>query len=145
MTIPAFEATGNLPVGIYLATLDEGQARFGSSNATRQALYVRLRRIHQLAASTGCLARFVIFGSFVTAEPLPNDVDVFMLMTDDFDVAQTVGETQILFDHLRADAYYGCSVFWMRRLAAFGGEQATLEHWQICRDGSRRGIVEITP
>jgi hypothetical protein len=30
-------------------------------------------------------------------------------------------------------------------LAALGGEQATIEHWQIKRDGDLRGIVEIVP
>jgi hypothetical protein len=27
-------------------------------------------------------------------------------------------------------------VFWLRRLAAFGGEQAAIEGWQIKRDGN---------
>ena len=31
----------------------------------------------------------------------------------------------------------------VRRPAAFGGEQATIEFWQTKRDGGRRGIVEI--
>jgi hypothetical protein len=26
-----------------------------------------------------------------------------------------------------------------------GGEQAMIEHWQIRREGGRRGIVEIIP
>jgi hypothetical protein len=30
-------------------------------------------------------------------------------------------------------------------LAALGGEQEAIEHWQIKRDGSQRGIVEIVP
>jgi hypothetical protein len=37
------------------------------------------------------------------------------------------------------------SVFWVRRLAALGGEQATIEHWQIKRNGDLRGIIEIIP
>jgi len=35
-------------------------------------------------------------------------------------------------------------VFWVRRLAAFGGEQAAVEYWQVTREGGRRGIVEIS-
>ncbi len=42
-----------------------------------------------------------------------------------------------------ADAHFGASVFWLRRPAAFGGEQATIEFWQTRRDGRLRGIVEI--
>lgn len=64
-------------------------------------------------------------------------------MEDSFDYGQTSGETRLLFDHRTAQDYFGCSVFWIRRLAAFDGEQATIEHWQIKRDGSLRGIIEI--
>jgi len=31
------------------------------------------------------------------------------------------------------------------RLAALGGKEAAIEHWQIKRDGGRRGIVEVVP
>lgn len=33
---------------------------------------------------SGNLARFIVFGSFVTAKPAPNDVDIFLLMEDSF-------------------------------------------------------------
>jgi len=29
-------------------------------------------------------------------------------------------------------------------MAAFGGEQSLIEDWQIKRDGTKRGIVEVT-
>ena len=35
------------------------------------------------------------------------------------------------------------SVFWLRRLTALGGEEQAIAGWQIKRDGTRRGIVEI--
>ncbi|HEX7376404.1 MAG TPA: hypothetical protein VF278_04795 [Pirellulales bacterium] len=35
------------------------------------------------------------------------------------------------------------SVFWTRRFAAVGGEQAMIEFWQVRRDGGKRGIIEI--
>jgi hypothetical protein len=31
----------------------------------------------------------------------------------------------------------------MRQMAAIGGQQAEIEDWQIKRDGTERGIVEI--
>lgn len=89
------------------------------------------------------MARFVVFGSFITAKREPNDIDVFMIMDDDFEVERVVGEVRLLFDHATAQAHFGCSVFWIRRLAALGGEQAAIEDWQIKRDGTQRGIVEI--
>jgi predicted nucleotidyltransferase len=141
--LPDFLPDGNMPAGVYQATMDETGRRLGSTNRTRQILFQRLERIRQLAQNTQHLARFIVFGSFVTAKPDPNDLDVFLLMDDAFNSGQLHGETQILFDHLAADAHFGCSVFWVRRLAAFGGEQATIEHWQICRGGGSRGIIEV--
>jgi hypothetical protein len=85
----------------------------------------------------------IVFGSFVTSKPDPNDVDVFLLMDDAFDVATVAGEARLVFDHAAADTYFGASVFWIRRLAAFEGEQAAVEYWQVKRDGQRRGIIEI--
>ena len=58
-------------------------------------------------------------------------------------MGQPTGEARILFDHAAAQAHFGASVFWIRRLAAINGEQETIEYWQIKRDGSKRGIVEI--
>jgi len=143
MAIPDFAEVGNLPLGIYAATIAEVRQRFGTQGPLRRSLAGRMERIHALAAATGSLGRFIVFGSFVTAKPDPNDVDIFMLMNDDFDASCLSGETRLVFDHMAADAYFGCSVFWIRRLAAFGGEQATIEHWQNCRDGARRGIIEV--
>ncbi len=105
----------------------------------------RLNRIYQLAASTGHLARFVVFGSFVTAEEYPNDVDVVLLMEDTFDLASVTDEAALVFQHMEADAYFGASVFWTRRSGAIGGEQAMIAYWQVRRDGGQRGIVEIIP
>lgn len=89
--------------------------------------------------------RFVVFGSFVTDKPEPNDVDIFLLMEDMFDVGQLTDEARILFEHASAQAHFGASVFWLRRLAALDGEQAAVEYWQLKRDGTQRGIVEIVP
>ena len=84
-----------------------------------------------------------MFGSFVTAKPDPGDVDIFMLMEDSFDANQVRGEAALIFDHLAGQNVEGASVFWIRRLAALGGEQEALEHWQTKRDKTRRGIVEV--
>jgi hypothetical protein len=53
------------------------------------------------------------------------------------------GGAAIIFDHQAAQNIEGASVFWIRRLAAIGGEQAALEYWQIKRDKMLRGIVEV--
>ncbi len=143
MTLPQFTESGDLPVGIHQASLQEALDCFGVATPQRIAVSERLRRVYQLAAATGHLSRFVVFGSFVTDKPDPNDVDVLMIMDNSFDAAAIQGESALVFDHAAADAHFGASVFWVRRLAAFGGEQAMVEYWQVKRGGDRRGIVEI--
>ncbi|HEX5443852.1 MAG TPA: hypothetical protein VFW87_08490 [Pirellulales bacterium] len=144
MALPAFNDDGDLPPGVYCATLREVRARFGEGSAQREAVAERLDRIYWLAQSTGKVTRFVVFGSFVTDEPYPNDVDIVMLMDDTFDLGVVSDDVALLFHHADADAYFGASIFWTRELAALGGAQDMIEYWQTRRDGRLRGIVEIT-
>jgi len=60
-----------------------------------------------------------------------------MLMEDGFDASQLEREAALLFDHPAAQSYFGASVFWVRRLAALGGETAAIEFWQTKRAGGR--------
>jgi len=140
---PEFDDNGDLPVEIYQATIDQVVLHFGTGSVQRQLVARRLQRIFKLAISTGQVARFIVFGSFVTAKTEPGDVDIFMLMEDSFDSNQVRGEAVIVFDHQGAQNVLGASVFWIRRLAAIGGESEALEHWQIKRGNARRGIVEV--
>ena len=141
--LPPLGKDGDLPLGIYRVTLRETLRRFGKGSRQRFAVAQRLERIYRVSVGTGRLARFVVFGSFVSAKREPADVDVFLLMEDTFDMRQLSGEARVLFDHAAAQAYFGASVFWLRRLAALGGEEQAIAGWQIKRDGTCRGIIEI--
>jgi len=143
LTLPAFDSNGDLPIGIHPATLRELSTRFGQQNRTREIVFGRLERIARIAKRTGHLARMIVYGSFVTAKPEPNDVDVFLIFDETFDSSMCDVETLLLLDHAAADAHFGASVFWLRRPAVYGGEQAAIEFWQTRRDGLLRGIVEI--
>lgn len=143
MSFPNFNAEGDLPVGVYRASLQEVTQHFGASTTKRLQVARRLERIYNIASAAGKIAHFIIFGSFVTDKPDPNDVDIFIIMENDFDANTLVGEARLLFDHLLCQAYFGASVFWIRRMAALGSEQSAIEDWQIKRDGNKRGIVEV--
>ena len=144
MPLPHLNSTGELPEGVHQATMDEILAQFGDGTPQRQAATARLRRIYQLAHATGKLERLILFGSYITAKPDPNDIDIVLVMRNDFDVHACEEETRILFDHPRAVEAFGASVFWVRPLLLL---LETLEefiaHWQIKRDQTRRGIVEV--
>jgi len=143
MALPPFTENGDLPVGVYRVSLQEILERFGAGSPHRRIIGFRLERIYRVASTTGHLARFVVFGSFITSKPEPNDVDAFMLMADEFNAELLSGEAQALFDHTAAQDQFGASVFWSRRLAVLGDEQQVIEDWQIKRDKTRRGIIEI--
>lgn len=66
-----------------------------------------------------------------------------MLMENSFAVDELPEELKVIFDHEQAQNYEGASIFWIRRLAALDGEDATIAHWQIKRDSNKRGIVEV--
>ncbi len=123
MALPAFNEEGDLPPGVHPARLQEVLERFGLGSVQRRAVAERLSRLYQLVAS----ARFVIFGSFVTAKAEPNDVDIVLLMEDTFDLAAVAGEAALVFEHMEGGTRFGASVFWTRRSAALGGEQAMVE------------------
>jgi hypothetical protein len=145
MFLPDFDNRGDLPEGVHRAALAEVLARFGRGTTARQAATASLLRIHDIAKGTGKLQRFVIFGSYVTAKAEPNDVDVVLVMDDDFRFEECRDETRDLFIHDQATAKFGGSVFWVRPAAILTGTlEGFIAHWQVKRDKSRRGIVEVT-
>jgi len=84
MVLPRFNKAGDLPPGVYQATLDEVVERFGAARGRRNICTRRLLHVYALVERTGHLQRFIIFGSYVTATPDPNDVDVVLVMDDAF-------------------------------------------------------------
>jgi hypothetical protein len=81
------------------------------------------------------LQRFVIFGSYVTAKPNPNDVDVILIMDDAFRLENCPMESRGLFDHAVAQARFGASIFWMRPALLIGetAREVSLAPWSwIC-------------
>jgi Family of unknown function (DUF6932) len=142
-SLPALGQDGDRPSGIYSTTLRTTVEYFGKGTRQRIAVAQRLERIYRIAIGTGQLARFVVFGSFITAKKEPADVDVFLLMENSFDMGKLTGEARVLFNHAAAQAHFGASVFWLRRLAALGGEEEAISGWQMKRDGTQRGIIEI--
>jgi hypothetical protein len=141
---PDFNSSGDLPPGLHRGSLAAVLAHFVGGSEQRRIVAQRLERIHRLAIGTGALARFIIFGSFITDKAAPNDVDLFLVMADHFDVATVAGETRYVFDHMAAHNLLGASVFWIPRAACIGGEDSAVLDWQIKRDGTTRGIVEVT-
>ena len=144
MLPPEFDSQGNLPVDVHRASLDEVIARFGHGTSQRQHVTTRLIRVYELASKTAKLKRFIIFGSYVTAKSDPNDVDIILIMDDDFTQQECTVEASPLFDHLHAQQAFGASVFAIRpSQILLETVDSFITHWQIRRDNGRRGIVEV--
>lgn len=105
---------------------------------------IKLRFLYDLSSTTHHLARFLVFGSFVSGKRAPRDVDIILVMAEAFRVEDTSREAQTLFSHADAEARFGASIFWIREGSLMPAEMAEfLDTWQIGRDGRRRGLLEI--
>jgi hypothetical protein len=143
MLWPDFNALGDLPIGVYRATMAEVIAHFGRGTTQRVAITARLERVYELARRTGHVQRFIIFGSYVTEEPNPRDVDIFLVMRGGFQPRDAPPEAQSLFQHDTAQSEFGASIFWVNAETSFADTEDLIIGWQTRRDLQRRGIVEV--
>lgn len=89
------------------------------------------------------VGRVIVFGSYVSSKAEPNDVDLFVVMNDEFDLAAVAGEAKMLFDHLVTQAHFGASIFWVRRASCYPSEEEMVTGWGTKRDGKVCGVVEV--
>ena len=144
MPLPNLNHAGELPEGIHPATIDEIVAQFGSGTEQRIIVTERLQRIYQLAKDTGHLQQLIVFGSYITAKPKPNDIDVVIIFDDDFDMAACSEDVKKLLNHQQAATEFGASVFWIRPSLLFlETVDEFIAGWQVKRDGTHRGIIEV--
>ncbi len=143
MTFPEFNENGDLPIGVYAATLQKILDHFGQGSLQRQLVAQRLAKIYHLADATGKLSRCIIYGSFITAKENPNDVDIFLVMKDDFSKNSYAGDIRRIFEHLQTENKLKASIFWMLEMSVAVNEKVFIDGWQNKRDGTKRGIVEV--
>ena len=143
MVLPELTSEGDLPEGVQVTDWQEFRARFGAGTARRVWLFGRLQALVGLTAQTGKLRRVFVWGSFVTAKPAPKDVDILLLMDEDFEVERIAAPAQIVFDAVRAKLLFESDVFWAR--ASIGEEvlRLWLDTYQISRTFQNHDIVEL--
>src|SRR5207244_4004813 len=97
--------------------------------------------------ATGRMERFIHFGSYITAKPVPQDIDVVLIMRDAFVPDGYDEETRSVFDHQQAGSRWGASLFWTTPsgLLLVGDVADFIAGWGIKRDRTQRGVVEIVP
>ena len=142
--IPEFQKDGNIPKGLYKATLQEVREVFGTGSAKRKLLIGNLENIIELAKSTGKLERVIIWGSFISNKDFPQDIDLLLIMRGDFDLDANPPEVKRIFDYVQGRIVFNADIFWTKSSI---GEEAIglwIETYQMTRDFESRGIVEVT-
>lgn len=82
MPIPAPNADGFLPTGVFDCSLAEVRARFGSfqGNDSRPRLFARLEELIAAMQRSGLFEEVLLDGSFVSTKPAPNDIDLVAVL-----------------------------------------------------------------
>lgn len=82
MPIPALNADGLLPTGVFDCTLAEVRTRFGSfqESDARPKLFGKLDELLAAMQSSGLFEHLLLDGSFVTGKPTPNDIDLVAVL-----------------------------------------------------------------
>jgi len=142
VVLPELNADGELPPGVHIADWAEFESRFGVSSPRRLWLSGRLQAIMRLATESGQLRRVFVWGSFVTAKPAPRDLDILLIVGEDFEVDRISGPARAVFDSARAKLLFESDIFWAP--ASIGQEllDLWLDTYQTSRSFRKRGIVE---
>ena len=82
MPIPALNADGLLPTGIFDCSLSDVRERFGNFQGidARQRQFARLEELVGAMQRSGLFEALLLDGSFVTAKPSPNDIDLVAVL-----------------------------------------------------------------
>lgn len=88
MTIPDFKENGWLPKGIHDTTVDEMMERFGHSSGSdwRHNFMIKLLEYINEAKQCEFIKFLIINGSFISNKLKPNDIDIVVVLTEDFDL-----------------------------------------------------------
>lgn len=94
--IPPFNEHGWLPDGIHDCTLDEAAERFGAfqSSDRRPLLWTRFTEFVAESKSCGMVEAIIADGSFVTAKPDPNDIDIVVVVARSHDFSIDLAPAQ---------------------------------------------------
>jgi hypothetical protein len=139
--IPAFDAGGNLPPGIYSASWDEIVTRYATNTRRRELTDGLLDALRSLKRA-GCRTAY-LDGSFVTAKELPGDFDACWEIAG-VDAGRLDREL-LDFSNRRAaqKTRYGGELFPAETAAEPAGK-SFLDYFQHDRDtGEPKGVIVI--
>jgi Family of unknown function (DUF6932) len=130
--LPAFDDFGYLPPGIHPCGIDELVARFGTGSPEREVETKELLDFLTWTRNMG-VERVIINGSYVSAQPAPNDVDIVILPSSKFRGALDWLEQEVRWPFLQV---------------LVAADDADLSNWSLDdfgtdRIGRAKGVVEV--
>ncbi|MCC7528858.1 MAG: hypothetical protein IT342_10065 [Candidatus Melainabacteria bacterium] len=132
--IPQFDKRGNLPPGIYAATLKEIEHKVAST-VNRMRLFSGLKRLLENLKAAGCTT-FYLDGSFITDKEEPNDYDCTW---DPTGVTAAIDQDILKPLELRKAKYLGDIFVYTPEHGGF----PYLEYFQRDQDDNSKGIIKI--
>jgi hypothetical protein len=141
--LPDFTANGLLPPGIHIATVEEFKTRlvFFARSDRRYRIFDKLLELYHEARRSGIVKRFLVGGSFITAQAEPNDFDCILVMDPTIVGRDLLPMEYNLMSQRMTRRRFGGDVFSLREGTQVLDEY--LEFFQRTRSEERVGIVEI--
>ena len=141
--IPSYDARGNLPPGLHVATWQQFESRFGY-NSYRRELLRGLKKGMSILKQAGC-ERIYVDGSFIATKKYPGDFDVCWDATNvDIDLLDNLEPVFLELSHPRKsqkDKFGG--EFFPADVPATPSGQVFKDFFQVDRDGNPKGLVVI--
>ncbi len=145
MSLPQLNESGHLPPGIHDASLGEMTEQFGQSSRRRELLgnlgqYLAELRQWQLAQA------ILVDGSFVTDIAEPNDVDLVLVLRDDYDLTRSVSPFEYnLRSRRRVQRTFGLDLFVVRPNSVDYDRFVDFFSQVRNQPGQIKGIVRVQP
>lgn len=138
--LPEFDKNGNLPPGIHVATIDEIIERFCRPRYTKRGpLSDQLRTFFEFVSDFA--VGIYIDGSYITTKLVPSDVDIAVILTDDFDYQSNFGWRLLAYKRNKHKHHLDIFPFKLEEQRDFLAKW--LDDWCIDGDGNRRGIIYV--
>src|ERR1043166_1522969 len=144
--IPPFNDSGCLPEGIYDCMMEEAASRFGvfHSSDRRPQLWAKVIEFMRELTICDFIEAVLIDGSFVTATPEPNDIDLVVIAASSHDFSADLPPTAYsLLAHHRVRSQFGFDIVVVQN-GSENFKQAAAFFQQIKqRPGMKKGILRI--
>jgi hypothetical protein len=142
--IPELDARGLLPVGIHATSLTECLLRFGNGSARRRQAGLLLEAMVNAARHYPFIKRVLVWGSFASDKPEPNDLDYSLVVSVNFREAVIAPEHRRFLIPHDARLFYGVDRGYLV-LPDYPIERYAEFLLFLCdtREQGQRGIIEI--